>query len=187
MARYFVVSRNQNRSFINLARLGATLVLLYFLFPVLTDTAWCQTRDDFARAKIRNLEARLWMLERFSRNIICGRVDEDVLKDGTFIYAMGCPQENDRNSQDYKGPGLKATLARPGAFRFEFSPPRLQKPIVLATASNAWGDIPVETSSLRVIDVSESGFAVERVDSGSVNPKYVSFFFLVLFGEPSRR
>jgi hypothetical protein len=108
------------------------------------------------------------------------------MKDGLYRYPMSCHSGVDPNPPpSFDRPILKATLIRPGVFRFDFDPPRLQSPIVLATASNRWGVVPRETSSVRVIDVDEAGFTIETFQSAElINPTNVGFFFVIL-GESS--
>jgi hypothetical protein len=129
--------------------------------------------------KIKTLEAQIGTLERLRRNVICGRMDSDLLINGVYTYPMGCQPIGGQLLPDSAGAGLKATLTRPGVFSFEFNPPRPQKPIVLVTVANAWGSVPVESSNLRVSNVNRSGFTVESFDP-SANPTSVGFFFVVL-------
>jgi hypothetical protein len=155
---------------------------------MLADQAWCQTRTEIAQLQIRlqSLARRVATLEKFHRSIVCGRMDSDLLKEGVSMYPSACHLDRDRPPSQIEPPRLKATLIRPGVFRFEFDPAKPQKPLVLATALKNWGSVPIEISSLRVADVSQTGFTIETFEAaGPINPSNVSFFFIVL-AEPSR-
>jgi hypothetical protein len=136
--------------------------------------------------RLQGLTKRVVNLERFQRSIICGRLDSDLLKDGVLIYPLSCQLDRDRRAPQIEPPRLKVALIRPGVFKFEFEPPKSQKPLVLATALKSWGGVPIEMSSLRVADVTQAGFTIETFEAaGPINPSNVSFFFIVL-AEPSR-
>lgn len=144
------------------------------------------TQGEFSRLSqtVQRLNGRLSALEKslekFNRSIICGRMDVDLIQEGAYIYPLSCSSIGDQPS-DVKKSNLKVTLSRPGVFTFEFNPPRHQKPIVLATASKTWGDIPVQAPIVRVSDISASGFTVETFDTAQyMNPTSVGFFFVIL-------
>ena len=178
---------NQGRRFC-CARLGIAAIILELLYSICAREAWSQTRIELVQlqASLRTLGRRVQALERFHRSIICGRMDSDLLKDSISIYPSACQPDRDRPPPQIDPPRLKATLVRPGVFRFEFEPPRVQRPLVLATPLKGWGSIPVDMATLRVADVSHTGFTIETFDTaGSPNSSNVSFFFVVL-AEPPR-
>jgi hypothetical protein len=172
------------------------MILLCVLHVMCADHAWSQARtesqartDQLIRElqlKLQGLTKRVASLERFQRSVICGRLDADLLKEGVSIYPLTCQLDRDRPPPRVEPPRLKAALIRPGVFTFEFDPPRSQKPLVLATALKSWGGVPREMSSLRVADVTQTGFTIETFEAaGPINPSNVSFFFVVL-AESSR-
>jgi hypothetical protein len=164
------------------------VILLSFLYPIFPDRAWSQTRTEITQLqnRLQVLARRVASLEKFHRSIVCGRMDSDLLKEAVSMYPSACQLDRDRPPLQIEPPRLKATLVRPGVFRFEFDPPKPQKPLVLATALKSWGSVPKEISSLRVADVSQTGFTIETFEAaGPINPSNVSFFFVVL-AEPSR-
>jgi hypothetical protein len=173
---------------------SAILIILACLLGSTSPTG-AQSRTDFAqtRAELNQLSARLngltrrmAALERFHPSIICGRMDSDLLKEGTSVYPSSCQLDKDRPSQQLERPRLKAAVIRPGVFSFEFDPPKRQTPLVLATALNTWGDVPVQVSTLRVGNVTQNGFTIETFEATEpINPGNVSFFF-VIFSEPPR-
>ena len=123
--------------------------------------------------RLRDLGTRVASLERFHRRIIL------------LTYPLTCQLDRDRPALQIE-PRLKVALIRPGVFKFEFEPPKSQKPLVLATALKSWGNVPIEMSSLRVADVTLTGFTIETFEAaGPINPANVSFFFVILL-EPSR-
>ena len=74
---------------------------------------------------------------------------------------------------------------RPGVFRFEFKNHLPQRPVVIGTISNRWGDLKVEASSLSVMNVDQSGFTVETFQGSE--PTNVAFEFLILRAAPVPR
>jgi hypothetical protein len=182
---------------INLSKTRSDLaiwtILLCALHLLYADEAWSQTRTESLVREVTQLQNRLQglarrvaTLERFQRSIICGYLDPDSLHEGISNYPLTCQVDRDRPPPQIEPPRLKAVLIRPGVFKFEFDPPKSQKPLVLATPLKNWGDVPVEMSSLRVADVTRTGFTIETFEAaGPINPSNVSFFFVVL-AEPSR-
>lgn len=168
-----------------------TILLLHLMCA---DQAWSQARTESqARTdqlihqlvqlqdRLQGLTKRVASLEKFQRSVICGRVDSDLLKDGMSIFPLTCQLDRDRPPAKVEPPLLKAALIRPGVFRFEFDRPKPQKPLVLATALKSWGSVPIEMPSLRVADVTQTGFTIETFEAaGPINPSNVSFFFVVL-------
>lgn len=171
-------------------------ILCCLLHLMCADHAWSQARTESqARAdllvrqlvhlknELQDLTDRVASLEKFQRSVgsvICGRLDSDLLKDGVSIFPLTCQLERDRPPAKSQ-PVLKATLMRPGVFAFEFDRPKPQKPLVLATPLKSWGGVPIEMSSLRVADVTQTGFTIETFEAaGPINPSNVSFFFVVL-------
>jgi hypothetical protein len=172
---------------------SATWMILCCLLQLMcVDQAWSQARTEQLprqlmqlQDRLRDLGRRVASLERFHRSIICGRLDSDLLKDGVLTYPLTCQLDRDRPALQIE-PRLKVALIRPGVFKFEFEPPKSQKPLVLATALKSWGNVPIEMSSLRVADVTLTGFTIETFEAaGPINPANVSFFFVILL-EPSR-
>jgi hypothetical protein len=169
------------------------MILCFLLHLMWADQAWAQARTEpqlshqlmQLQDRLRELGKRVAGLERFQRSIICGRLDSDLLKDEVLIYPLTCQLDRERPAPQAK-PWLKVALIRPGVFKFEFEPPKSQKPLVLATALKSWGGFPIEMSSLRIADVTLTGFTIETFEAaGPVNPSNVSFFFVVI-AEPSR-
>jgi hypothetical protein len=163
------------------------LALLLLMSPISTKEARTQGRAELESLKNRvdRLNEQVAALERFRQSIVCGRVDFDLLKDAPYDYPMTCQASGDQPSVPSRSPRITSTLVRPGVYRFEFKPPRIQTPIVLATASNRWGAVTQETSSIRVVDVDQTGFTVEILQVPQIiNPTNLGFFFVVLGESP---
>jgi hypothetical protein len=174
-------------------------ILCCLLHLMCADHAWSQARTESQvradplirqvaqlQGRLQRLANRVASLETFQHSIICGRLDSDLLKEGVSIFPLTCQLDRDRPPANVEPPLLKATLMRPGVFAFEFDRPKPQKPLVLATPLKSWGGVPIEMSSLRVADVTQTGFTIETFEAaGPINPSNVSFFFVVL-AEPWR-
>ena len=128
-------------------------------------------------------EVQALRLRIAQRVIVCGKVDSERMKGGTTAFRLGCDP-----TLDAPGPvreRLTVVLDRPGVFKFKFMMPRRGRPIVIATPSDRWGSIPIAASSLRVSEVTETGFTVQTFDTvATSNPTNVDFFFAVLGESP---
>jgi hypothetical protein len=169
-------------------RFAVIAILSALPLSILAGEAWSESRLDILKLEtsVRTLGRRVQALERLHRSVICGRMDFDLLKDSTSLYPLACQPDRDKPPLQVDLPRLRATLMRSGVFRFEFEPPRAQRPLVLATPLKGWGSVPVEMGTLRVADVSNAGFTVETFDASSANLSNVSFFFVVLAEPPPR-
>src|SRR5262245_34685141 len=111
------------------------IVLGCLLSPIFAREARSQTRAEAVQlqSKLDGLVDRVSALERVHRVIVCGRMDSDLMEDGIYSYPMSCHSSiKPKPPQSFDGPRLTVTLIRPGIFKFEFNPRRLETPIVLA-------------------------------------------------------
>jgi inhibitor of KinA sporulation pathway (predicted exonuclease) len=119
-------------------------------------------------SKLNLTDARLRKLEQGDRWIGHGRFDRDGLSQSWFR----CSSES----------GTFKTV-RPGVFRFEFKNNLLRPPVVIGTVTNHWGDLKIEASSLRAINIEQSGFTIETFRE--TEPANVAFEFLILRAAPA--